>query len=572
MLNLIFCSILFLFINITTATEKALKNDTFTINGIPLTINKKFELNISLLNTFNPDCFAASYPQMVVNNQYPGPALYITKNDVVQITIRNKFDNANNQSTSVHFHGIRQSGTPFSDGVGNITQLAIKPGEEFVQTFQVLNQSGTYYYHAHVGVQDNTVQGPIYIYDTPAAYEAATYNLIRNKSYISSHQVAAPMITEANYTYHGERVLQWSEYWHQSLFDRQRYYTGPTFRADSGPDSVLLNGRTVYSSNITSPGCKGFSTIDVEPNKIYRLRIIGSLTFRILGILIKDHNMTLIEIDGGYVKPYPLDFVEIGPGQRMSVLIKTGNYSAGTLFPIASNFRYRFDALGGYTANGYGYLRYVDARTKVENLPVIMNKPLISSFPPNIFPLAEAPGWVLKNVQPLVPKIKDKFILRAIPDRTIKITMAEVIEADHTTKFRNYGRPNYAWGTHNASLMDQILSGSLGPATPLDPTDGFSVSHQTYPIGYGEIVDLVFQNVALPSVGICVGHPWHTHGHSHYLIAEGPGDYIHELDKDVRTFATPLYKDVSMVYPVRVNGTSNCGWTKVRILTVSVYF
>jgi hypothetical protein len=58
------------------------------------------------------------------------------------------------------------------------------------------------------------------------------------------------------------------------------------------------------------------------------------------------------------------------------------------------------------------------------------------------------------------------------------------------------------------------------------------------------------------------------------LLAEGAGEYIHELHKDTRTFETPLWKDVSLAYPATLPNSTNldgCGWTKVRLFTVSIF-
>jgi L-ascorbate oxidase len=128
--------------------EDDTSSDTGDSNGDTI---RNFELNISL-TLLNPDCFNESYPMLVINNQFPGPALHVVKNDIVKIRVRNSIENNNNQLLSIHFYGIRQYGTTFSDGVASITQLPIAPGNEFIQEFQVLKQAGTYYYHAHVGV------------------------------------------------------------------------------------------------------------------------------------------------------------------------------------------------------------------------------------------------------------------------------------------------------------------------------------------------------------------------------------------------------------------------------------
>ncbi|KAL9543055.1 hypothetical protein MBANPS3_008298 [Mucor bainieri] len=506
---------------------------------------RKFYFNITLAQ-LNPDC-NASFTSPVINGQFPAPAVHVVKNDIVQLHIYN--DPSHNFSSSIHIHGIRQYGSNRFDGVAGITQMAIAPGETFVQEFQVLNQTGTFYYHAHVGVQDDTLQGPFIVHETQEHLDNYSKN---------------------------EIILHWGEWWHQSFHDRFDYYMSPLFLGDGGPDSVLLNGRSIYANTsvnaagAASSDCKGFTYFDVEPNKSYLVRVIGALTFRTLGVAVQGHDMTLVEIDAEPVQPHNVSYVEISPGQRMAFTIKTGNHAAGSVFPIVSNYRYRGQGLG-YTPNGYGFLRYVDpaaaaaAATNKQDSVSFLTTPLVKDLPSNVFPLADTPGWITSELKSGASYPSD-FILSEPATRTIKLALKEVKLPDNTTRFITNGRAYVAepWGNATMSLIDRVLAEpDLGA---MDATDGFSLAHQTYPLGLGEIVDLVFQNVQLPT-GNCVLHPWHTHGHSHYLLAEGPGDYIHETDKDIHTYPNPVYRDVSIVYPRSVNGTENCGWTKVRLFT-----
>ncbi|KAK4508911.1 uncharacterized protein ATC70_013534 [Mucor velutinosus] len=502
---------------------------------------RKFYFNITLAQ-LNPDC-NASFISPVINGQFPAPAIHVVKNDIIQLHIYN--DPSHNFSSSIHIHGIRQYSSNRFDGVAGITQMAIAPGETFVQAFQVLNQTGTFYYHAHVGVQDDTLQGPFIVHETQEHLENHAKN---------------------------EIILHWTEWWHQSFHDRFDYYMGPQFIGDGGPDSVLLNGRSIYANTsinaagATSLDCKGFTYFDVEPNKTYLVRVIGALTFRTLGIAVQGHDMTLVEIDAEPVQPHNVSYLEISPGQRMAFTLTTGNHAAGSIFPIVSNYRYRGQGLG-YTPNGYGFLRYVDpaaAANKQESIS-FLTTPLVKDLPNNIFPLVDTPGWITSELKSGASYPTD-FILSEPATRTIKLTLKEVVMPDNTTRFITNGRAFVAepWGNSSMSLIDRVLAEpALGA---MDANDGFSFAHQTYPLELGEIVDLVFQNVQLPA-GICVLHPWHTHGHSHYLLAEGPGDYVHETDKDIRTYPNPIYRDVSITYPRSVNGTANCGWTKVRLFT-----
>jgi FtsP/CotA-like multicopper oxidase with cupredoxin domain len=48
-----------------------------------------------------------------VNRQLPGPAIQVCQNDVVVVDVTNDMDGS---ATTIHWHGLTQKGTPFSDG------------------------------------------------------------------------------------------------------------------------------------------------------------------------------------------------------------------------------------------------------------------------------------------------------------------------------------------------------------------------------------------------------------------------------------------------------------------------
>lgn len=50
--------------------------------------------------------------------------------------------------TSIHFHGIEQRNTPWSDGVPGLTQKPIQSGQSWTYRWKA-TQYGTYWYHAH---------------------------------------------------------------------------------------------------------------------------------------------------------------------------------------------------------------------------------------------------------------------------------------------------------------------------------------------------------------------------------------------------------------------------------------
>ena len=79
-----------------------------------------------------PDCFEKL--AVTVNGEAPGPTIHATQGDTVVVTVHNKLWTEN---TAIHWHGIRQIGTPWADGVSGVTQCPIPPGETFTYRFVV---------------------------------------------------------------------------------------------------------------------------------------------------------------------------------------------------------------------------------------------------------------------------------------------------------------------------------------------------------------------------------------------------------------------------------------------------
>ena len=76
------------------------------------------------------------------NGRVHGPTLEAVEGDRVRIYVTNRLPAA----TTVHWHGLfLPSGM---DGVGGVSQKAIKPGETFLYEF-TLRQHGTFMYHSH---------------------------------------------------------------------------------------------------------------------------------------------------------------------------------------------------------------------------------------------------------------------------------------------------------------------------------------------------------------------------------------------------------------------------------------
>ena len=94
---------------------------------------------------------------MTLNGGIPGPTLTFTEGGYAVIYVKNEMD----VETSIHWHGLLLPN--FYDGVPYLTTPPIEPGHTQKYEFP-LRQSGTYWYHSHTMLQEQTgVYGSIVI-------------------------------------------------------------------------------------------------------------------------------------------------------------------------------------------------------------------------------------------------------------------------------------------------------------------------------------------------------------------------------------------------------------------------
>ncbi len=106
--------------------------------------------NIDLVVGESPVNFTGK-PRMAttINGSIPAPPLKLREGDTVTIRVTNRL----REATSIHWHGII---LPYQmDGVPGISFPGIPPGETFTYQFR-LEQTGTYWYHSHSGMQEQT--------------------------------------------------------------------------------------------------------------------------------------------------------------------------------------------------------------------------------------------------------------------------------------------------------------------------------------------------------------------------------------------------------------------------------
>ena len=187
----------------------------------------------------NPVCFELSLTwapvqpnghardSILMNGQFSGPTLELNQGDNVEFLVHNYLP----FPVTIHFHGIAQIGTPWSDGVPGVSQRPIKPGQSFLYRWTAVDY-GTYFYHAHErGHILDGLYGPIIV--KPSGQEPTAFGMISN----NTADIAAMLKAEADAN--PMVVSEWVSFTSDEIVEFEKE-TGIDFIC---VDSILINGK-----------------------------------------------------------------------------------------------------------------------------------------------------------------------------------------------------------------------------------------------------------------------------------------------------------------------------------------
>ncbi|TXT15210.1 uncharacterized protein COLE_01403 [Cutaneotrichosporon oleaginosum] len=233
-----------------------------------------------------------------INNQFPGPKIEANQGDTLEITVTNRLD----IPQALHWHGMRQIGTGWADGVPGIHQCPIPPGGTFTYRFKLDTEAGTYWYHSHYGnTMGDGVSGALII-----------------------HKRNMPM--QEGRDYDEDRIVYLSD-WNDNqsmVIMKALHNMSETFRGSpfmGPPDALLINGVGQTDCAKAQKGARASTKI--------RLRLINHGSEALIRYSIDRHPLTVIEIDDTPVKPVVMNEVMLWPGQRISVIITLNQGRAG---------------------------------------------------------------------------------------------------------------------------------------------------------------------------------------------------------------------------------------------------
>ena len=93
-------------------------------------VTRYYDFNVSR-QSVAPD--GVTKDGLVINGAFPGPTIEANWGDWIQVVVHN---NLGDEGTSMHWHGLLQTATPWFDGVPAVQQCPIAPGSSFTYRFK----------------------------------------------------------------------------------------------------------------------------------------------------------------------------------------------------------------------------------------------------------------------------------------------------------------------------------------------------------------------------------------------------------------------------------------------------
>jgi CopA family copper-resistance protein len=270
-----------------------------------------------------------------VNGYVPAPILRFREGETVTINVTNRLD----EPTSIHWHGVRLPNN--MDGVPGLTFKGIMPGETFTYRFPIV-QSGTYWYHSHSGMQEQTgLYGPL-IFEPkakePYAYDRDYVVMLSDWTDEDPMTVVSNLKQQGDYYNYGQRTLG------TFIADSKRQGLSAAL-ADrlmwgqmrmSPTDIMDVTGSTYTFLINGQPPAANWTGLFNRGEKI-RLRFINGSSMSTFDVRIPGLPMRIVQADGGDVQPVFVDEFRIGVAETYDAIVTPEELDAYTIFAQAQD-------------------------------------------------------------------------------------------------------------------------------------------------------------------------------------------------------------------------------------------
>uniref|UniRef100_A0A0E0BMI4 Laccase n=1 Tax=Oryza glumipatula TaxID=40148 RepID=A0A0E0BMI4_9ORYZ len=487
-------------------------------------ITRHYKFNVVMRNMTR---LCSTKPILTVNGKFPGPTLYAREGDNVLVKVVNHVAH----NVTIHWHGVRQIRTGWYDGPAYITQCPIQPGSSFLYNFTITGQRGTLLWHAHINWLRATVHGAIVILPKLGV----------------PYPFPAP---------HKEAVIVLGEWWKEDtetvINQAMQLGVGPNIS-----DSHTINGHPGPLSECASSQ-DGFK-LSVENGRTYMLRIINAALNDDLFFKVAGHELTVVEVDAVYTKPFKTDTLLITPGQTTNVLVRA-NQGAGRYLLSVSPFMDAPVQVDNKT--GTATLHYANTvSSSMASLTLVKPPPqnathIVSKFTDSLRSLnsKEYPANVPQTVDhsllltvgvgvnPCPSCINGTRVVGTINNVTFIMPSTPILQAHY------YNIPGVFTEDFPATPLHKFNYTGSGPKN-LQTMNGTRV----YRLPYNASVQVVLQDTGIISPE---SHPIHLHGFNFFVVGKGVGNYNPRTSPSTFNLIDPIERNTI--------GVPTGGWTAIR--------
>ncbi len=270
-----------------------------------------------------------SAKSITINGQMPGPLLRFTEGQRAVIDVTNNLQ----EDTSIHWHGIILPAN--MDGVPGLSFAGIRPGQTFRYEFDI-NQSGTYWYHSHSGLQEQIGHlGPLVI--TPADGDIGADRehtiLLSDWSFEDPHDIFRNLKVSEGYFNYQKRTI------FDTLKDVEEKGLMDTWQVRKMWNDMRMDPRDIadVSASVYTYLMNGRDSVMnwealFKPGEKIRLRLVNGSAMTYFDFRIPGLTMTVVAADGQPVKPVAVEELRIAIAESYDVIVEPVGNQAYTLF------------------------------------------------------------------------------------------------------------------------------------------------------------------------------------------------------------------------------------------------
>lgn len=268
-----------------------------------------------------------------VNNQIPMPELHFTEGDTAVIYIHNELD----QETSIHWHGLMLPND--QDGVPYLTTAAIKSKTAHKYEFPLV-QSGTYWYHSHTKLQEQSgMYGAFIIHKRNEKPMEEQTLLLSDWTNMRPFEVHRRLTMANDWSAIKKANIQKGAV--QSYADAVREGYFKTKVQNEWKRMLAMDVSDVYYDRFLTNGKPEIEIPKKEGVRKVRLRVINGSSSTYFWLTYAGGKMEVVASDGSDVVPVPVDRLIIGVSETYDIIVTIPDDSTAYEFLATSEDRIR---------------------------------------------------------------------------------------------------------------------------------------------------------------------------------------------------------------------------------------